>query len=674
MDVGGVWNNAKTPSGLMNGTFIFAPGGGVVASNDLQTSVYTTFNVGSYSTIHTNGFTLSTTFAAKGYSALKFTLGLAEVVNKGHFVNLTNGDVVRLTYIVGGTNDGRFSWGIYEDGELLNDKWSVRAGTQTIQSNDVIRLSITCYPSSGLMVGEATNLTGGYAISGLLTATYTSGLTNMLYAGMGLTSLTVANAEAPALMSSFVIEPAPALLPASFSANQRVTTFCLENPGIVYDIYLPPAYSTNGPPLPIFYTMSPGGGGMVDWFQTACSNLNIIAVGIVGSKNWLPWTVVLRDVYAATRDVRQRVLYDPTAEFVGGLSGGGECSYMFSRFRAQHVAGVLEMAGWLGRGNWGNTVQYYSIDRVQTNLLVARTTGVSDAGAVFYNPMDSNYLATCSVNLKDWWFNGGHAVAPESMRPDCLAWLVSQRIPAGPTDRSNALVLANNWQSRIADGQQESVLRECVSNIMNRPRSWFAHQAQLTLDQLLADSTTFRSLNVSNLACGDFASDLFFYSAYGAAVNADWARYESCLKALTGITVTNGLDGTIVIDGIATVQNGYDVSGTIFITGMNGDRAGDIYSLHTNYNHYPAPQVQYAAEPSPGQMSLWLCKDTPGLSYSVQSRSNLVSDVWQDVAVTAMDTNTIWSGRVDVPSGAVSGYFRICAVPLPAISPPWSPQ
>jgi hypothetical protein len=78
-------------------------------------------------------------------------------------------------------------------------------------------------------------------------------------------------------------------------------------------------------------------------------------VGITGTKNGVPWTKILREIYAVTRDVRQRVLFDPTAEFAGGLSGGGECSYMFSRFRAQHVAGLFEMAGWLGRGNMGAT-------------------------------------------------------------------------------------------------------------------------------------------------------------------------------------------------------------------------------------------------------------------------------------------------------------------------------
>jgi len=190
--------------------------------------------------------------------------------------------------------------------------------------------------------------------------------------------------------------PSTGLRPFPLSANQRGTVACLENPSYTYDIYLPPAYSSHGNPLPIFYTMDPSGGGMVSTFQSICSSLNIICVGITGSRNGRTWILELPEMYAVTRDIRERVLFDPTAEFAGGLSGGGECSYMFSRLRAQHVAGVFEMAGWLAR----ISPQYYGIDRVQTNLLDARTTGTTDTGATFYNPLDSNYLATCGVVIR----------------------------------------------------------------------------------------------------------------------------------------------------------------------------------------------------------------------------------------------------------------------------------
>jgi len=466
---------------------------------------------------------------------------------------------------------------------------------------------------------------------------------------------------------------ASALLPFPYSANQRGTVTCLENPAYTYDVYLPPAYATNGTALPIFYTMNPSGGGMVSAFQTTCSSLNIICVGITGTKNGVPWDKVLREMYAITRDVRLRVLYDPTAEFAGGLSGGGECSYMFSRFRSQHVAGLVEMAGWLARYNSGDSVAYYSVDRVQTNLLIARTTGTSDTAAIFYNVFDSNYLATCGAVISDWTFSGGHTVPPDSVKSACLSWLVSQRIPAAPEDAANAGTLAADWQARITAGQQEAVLRECVSNLVTFPRSWYAYQAQLTLDQLMTNYTVFRSLNVSNLAQGNFAADLFYYYARGAATNADWPRYSACMKALTGITATNDINGTIYINGITVPGSPPDTNGYISITGSDGDRAGDIYALLTNYNHYPSPELQ-GSRSSPDGMNLWICKDTPGLAYSIQSRTNLVNDVWQDVSVPALDTNTLWSADIDLPPDSLSGYYRLRAAPLPATSPPWPPQ
>ena len=474
-----------------------------------------------------------------------------------------------------------------------------------------------------------------------------------------------------------VITPLPSsaeLLPFPLSANQRGTVICLENRSYTYDIYLPPNYSPYRNPLPIFYTMNSGGGGMVSTFQSTCANLGIICVGITGSANGVPWTKELREMYAVTLDIRQRVLFDPTAEFAGGASGGGVCSYMFSRLRAQHVAGVFEMAGWLARGNSWATVQYYGIDRVQTNLLVARTTGTSDTAALFYNPYDSNFLATCGAVIKDWSFNGGHGTAPSSLFSPILTWLLSQRIPAGPSDYTNAFMLYTNWQDRIAAGQQETVLRECVSNLMNFPRSWYAYQAQMTLDHLLTNYTVFRSLNVSNLAQGDFASDLFFYYAYGAATNRDWSRYNSCMKALTGITVTNDFDGTTIITDFPAPPPFTGDIGIVYITSSNGDRAGDIYNLLTNYNHYPSPQLQCASSPSSDQLNLWLNKDTPGLAYTLQSSPSLSGAFWQTVPAIAVDINTLWSATDGPISTMGSGFYRILAAPSPATSPPWTAQ
>jgi hypothetical protein len=490
------------------------------------------------------------------------------------------------------------------------------------------------------------------------------------------------NSVSVALTVNPPIPSAAELLPFPLSANQRGTVTCLENPSVSYDIYLPPAYSAHGNPLPIFYTLNPGGGGMVSTFQAYCATSNIICVGVIGSNNGNPWIKDLRDMYAVALDVRERVMFDPTAEYVGGLSGGGTAAYIFSRFRAQHVAGLFVMAGWLGREATGifpelfyvQYAQYFGTDRVVTNLLVARTTGNVDTNsAAAYNlPFDSNYLATCGAVVKDWFFIGGHQVPPSSYFSPIFSWLLSQRIPAGPSDYTNAFQLYTNWQSRIAAGQREGVLRECVSNLMNFPRSWYAYQAQMTLDHLFTNYTAVRNLNVANLAQGDFASDFFFYYAYGAATNSDWPRYNSCMKALTGIAITNDFNGTTIITGI--IQNLIyppTTNGAICITTTNGDRAGDIYFMLTNYNHYPFPQLQGAPSSSGGQLNLWVNKDTPGLGYSLQSSAGLSNPSWQTLTISVVDTNTLWSTKVNMLPGATNGYYRIQAVPLPAWSPDW---
>ena len=90
------------------------------------------------------------------------------------------------------------------------------------------------------------------------------------------------------------------LLPFPVSADQRGYIYCLEAPTVYYDIYLPPAYLTNGPALPILYTFNPSGGGMVSDFQSVCRTLNIIGVGIIGSRNYGSTDIWMRECAAGT--------------------------------------------------------------------------------------------------------------------------------------------------------------------------------------------------------------------------------------------------------------------------------------------------------------------------------------------------------------------------------------
>ena len=146
------------------------------------------------------------------------------------------------------------------------------------------------------------------------------------------------------------------------------------------------------------------------------------------------------------------------------------------------------------------------------------------------------------------------------------------------------------------------------------------------------------------------------------------------MKALTGIALTNDFGGTTVLSNIAVTYRNIPYDGTANINTTNGDRAGHIYSLLTNYNRYPAPALQSAPAPGTGWVNLSLTKDTPGLAYSVQSTADLASHSWQDLPGIATDSNTTWSTSVELPAGADRGFLRLRAAPAPATSPPWPPQ
>lgn len=420
----------------------------------------------------------------------------------------------------------------------------------------------------------------------------------------------------------------PPLLPFPLVAGQRNMVSCLENPAVAYDIYLPPNYSRKHGPLPILYTCNPGGNGMVSDFAAVCANLQIITVGLIAPRNNAQWADIYRDFHAVTRDIRQRVLFDPTAEIASGFSGGGWASYDFSRFRPQHVAGVFPMAGWMGR----QPGEHQIIDRVQDDLLVARSTGNDDTSAKYFLPYDAQFLGSCGALISNYSFDGGHAVAPDSVKTQALTWILDHRTMPGANDRAEAFALATEWWMRIKAGERQAVLLEATGILMSKPRSWYAYQAQLILDELLSDPS-FRSLEMANLAQGDFANNHFYYTAYGAAVNNDPQTYRAAIKALTGIT---------------------------FVT---GDRSAGIANLLATFG-FPPPVLRISHDT--GRLYLSVTKDTPGLSYSLESSTTLPGTNWQQNLDSASETNTLWSAGFDLPPDKPTGFYRIRA----AVEPP----
>jgi len=415
------------------------------------------------------------------------------------------------------------------------------------------------------------------------------------------------------------------LLPFPLTAGQRGTVTCLEHPEIAYDVYLPPGYSTNGAPLPIFYTFSSTGGGMNGVFLSALSQSNIIGIGMTDSRNSAPAGTMERQAWAVTRDLRKRILFDPTAQMAGGISGGGWSAFDFTRMEGQHISGVFEMAGWLGV-NSGSP--YPSTKREQTNLFIAWTVGDTD-GSGYIFPYDSNYLATvCGDTLNYWTFSGGHVAPPTDVQLQCFGWMLTNRIPPGPTDQADSQARLANWRARTANGDLESVLRECVGTLMGHPRSWDALQAQIVLDELESNYDAFRTINIANFAQGDFAVDMFYNNAYGAAYAADLVHYHSLMRCLTGVS------------------------------GSSGDHLTDIHNLLVSFG-FPAPLLRTSYDPFQNVRSLFTYKDAPGMTYLLQSRTNFTGAPWQTRAETPFDTDMLWSTTVYPTNAAGIEFYRL---------------
>jgi hypothetical protein len=266
---------------------------------------------------------------------------------------------------------------------------------------------------------------------------------------------------------------------------------------------------------------------------------------------------------------------------------------------------------------------------VQSNLLVARSTGTSDSSAAYYLSGDKTFLEGCGAVVNDWSFTGGHDVAPDDVKTAALTWILNNRIMAGSNDRADALTQANNWRTRISAGERQAVLYEVADALMDKPRSWYAYQAQLVLDKLMND-TTFSTLDVADIARGDFANNHFYFSARGAALNNDWPTYYASMKALTGITAVDGV------------------------------RSAGISSLLQQYGFLiPVLTISHDS----GQLNLSLSKDTPGLTYTLETNPNLRSGTWQEAFYPADETNTVWSSVLSIPAGSQRGFYRIRTTP-----------
>ena len=357
---------------------------------------------------------------------------------------------------------------------------------------------------------------------------------------------------------------------------------------------------------------------MVSDFQTVAASLQMIVVGIIESRNYVEWYDTVDVRFAVARDLRRRVNYDPTAVFASGWSGGGVESFEQSKLLRQHLAGVFSMCGWL-QNRTGD------FDRYLTNLLVSRANGDADTSANYYLVPDGDYLRSFGVVIRDTIFPGVHQISPDSVKLDCLSWLLSQRTAAGPNDRTNAMNLAASWRAAIQAGDRGRVLQECVNSILNKPRTYESHYGQIVLDELLSDFTHFRNVNVTNLASGPMAGDLFYYMALGAVKAWEQDFFYSCLKAAS----------------MLTDQGSY--------------RGPDLRAMMINYG-FPEPQFSYGYTSPANELTFTYSKDAVWADYTLLETPDLTSGVWTPSAV-AEHNNGNGTYSVVVPTSTEQQKF-----------------
>ncbi|MEM7144699.1 MAG: hypothetical protein AAF591_06165 [Verrucomicrobiota bacterium] len=250
----------------------------------------------------------------------------------------------------------------------------------------------------------------------------------------------------------------------------------------VYDVYLPTGYSSSGTPYPVLITYSPGGGGMVNVFETVAEERQWVIIGERNSRNGQ----FNEDKALATKVVIDHVVthlnVDPNRIFTSGSSGGAWRSFTVAKNLSPVVAGVFSMAGWLGNQHSN------FVDRYLPGLLVARSFGNTDTGAQNYRSIDRFHLEkyTATENIIDFDFIGGHQPAPEPEQRLAFDWFVSKTSASSAVERAVGNEKEAKWKARVTAGDTAAVYVEVVNELFSKPRTPDGLAAWRALDFLFS--------------------------------------------------------------------------------------------------------------------------------------------------------------------------------------------
>lgn len=316
--------------------------------------------------------------------------------------------------------------------------------------------------------------------------------------------------------------------PVKPDQHKKVT--CVEFPQFKYDVYLPPQYDHKGKTfLPIMYTFSPGGGGMVGHFKKIAKELGIILIGNLESKNNTSYDNILGSFHAMVLDVRQRIHFDANAQMSSGMSGGGSMAYYFNRRAAPLIAASIPMGSWLG-GDHNELLHWH-----KEGLLVARTHGNNDGGAKGWIAKDGAYLKKWKVEVRDWEFPGGHVSAPYEIQKEVFDWILKTIKKEPESARLKANEDKNKWMAYLSGGDTQKTFNECMKVLIESPRTWRALAAQKVIDKLftLPPESLKNTFSKINDLPGDFeALDFVKFIADSAYLAGDEKRVLAAHEAI----------------------------------------------------------------------------------------------------------------------------------------------
>jgi len=189
-----------------------------------------------------------------------------------------------------------------------------------------------------------------------------------------------------------------------------------------YNVYTPTKFDANNPP-PIMIAFSPGGDGkgILGAVKGAAEKVGWIVVGCDKLSNNLEKTPDLdRKVEVELmNDILASLAYNPNRIYLAGFSGGAMRSYGLANRLKNPFAGILAYGGWLGGGK-------FQALRYCKHMSVAMINGRTDVASNSWAKGDAEVLKRSQCIVKEFPWDGGHAIAPPDITESAVLWLDSQ--------------------------------------------------------------------------------------------------------------------------------------------------------------------------------------------------------------------------------------------------------